>query len=359
VAATTTRAQSRRQTASRSIAGALAISRQFALIGSSATSSLIDDAFAPATASEELMSRHARTFRFASRLLPREFRAPTIRLYEFFRTLDDFVDESSLVDVRTGVVRVEIDAWRDWFRGGMNAEAPRKPLGESVSEVVSSRAIPVDVFLSFLDGLQADIDHKSPLNRDEVERYSYQVASTVGISMAHVFGATRPEALVAAERLGIAMQITNILRDIGGDLARDRLYLPTDLLEANRITKEEIRLLWTNGEGPDERLVAAMREMVGWADEHYRSGLDGVRYLPDDVRMPILVAGRLYQRILRELEAINYDALRSRASTGSLQKLAETTRCLFDPRAYAPSVQHSRNSRILVDDGAASGSVRQ
>lgn len=277
------------------------------------------------------MARHAWTFRFACRFFPPTVRAETIQLYAFFRTIDDLVDESELATVDLASVRSELDDWTAWFTAGLTGVAPRPEIGIPLEQVVRTRGIPVDYFFAFLDGMYADLALPQMRTREDVESYSYQVASSVGLSMTHVFGATGRSAKEAARRLGIAMQLTNILRDVGGDLDRGRLYLPLNLLGRHGLEPGDVERMWHAGQGPNNRLRSALAEMVAWADEYYLFGESGVRLLPREVRLPVLLASRLYQQILRELERTGYDSLRTRVSTSRWRKLQMLSTCLGYP----------------------------
>src|SRR5690348_10180420 len=167
-------------------------------------------------ADESILATHGRTFHFASRFLAPKTRRDVVTLYAFFRTLDDLVDVPedgrSLEDVR-----IELDAWRCWFLGGRSFPSPREPLGSTLSDVLSKHRVPNSIFLDFLDGMVFDVEPHHISSFNELYRYCYQVAGTVGIAMAHILGVHAGQALVAAEHLGVAMQLTNILRDVGGD----------------------------------------------------------------------------------------------------------------------------------------------
>jgi 15-cis-phytoene synthase len=298
------------------------------------------------------MAKHARTFRFATRFLPTEYRQPTLDLYAFFRTLDDLVDESDTDEPTILAIHRELDDWQLWFERHLKGTPPRVDIGSRLREICNAYAIPETLFLDFLEGLRSDLHPVLPADRADVERYSYQVASTVGIAMAHVFGATSHTALDAATRLGIAMQLTNIVRDVGGDLERGRIYLPQNQLLLHGLNATEVITQWKKAEGPDERLISVITTMIEWADDHYDAGLAGVRMLPEDVRMPILIAGRLYQQILRQLESNNCDSLRTRVATSRWQKAREAYRAT---RPYsiggASNVKDTRAASTMVVSG--------
>jgi 15-cis-phytoene synthase len=317
--------------------------------------SLISDLASPTSAASQIMSTHAKTFRFASRFLPVEYRDPTVRLYSFFRTLDDLVDESPDEDLVRACVRQEIDDWTVWFQQDCAGLAPRSEIGDHVAQIKRDFGIPASIFLDFLDGLRSDLTPVTPENVREVEHYSYKVASTVGLSMAHVFGATTPQAKDAATSLGIAMQLTNILRDVGGDLQRKRIYIPQTLLDEFQLDPQGLIQLWQAGNGPDDRFRGVVQSMIHRADEHYRAGIEGVRLLPADVQLPILVAARLYRQILRELEANDLDSLRKRVSTSRFQKLAETFRCISEVEPVGEAQFEVRQLNIQNPERSESG----
>ncbi len=190
---------------------------------------------------DEIITTHARTsFSFAARFLPAPQRADAIHLYAFFRTLDDLVDESPWV-TGTMAVAAELDAWQSWLDGTRRDTGPREPLATNLARVIERHRIPVAIFHQMLDGLRSDLTPREIATDAELQEYCYRVASTVGYAMAHVLGATSPQALAAAERLGAAMQLTNILRDVGEDLDAGRIYLPTSLLAQHGLCRADLR----------------------------------------------------------------------------------------------------------------------
>lgn len=271
---------------------------------------------------ERILAKHGRTFHFAARFLPTRLQHPVVTLYAFFRTLDDLVDEPG-AGHQSRDVRLELDAWRDWFTSDRVQPAPREAMGTSLAALIDDYQLPIPLFLDFLDGLSADLEMHQIQNRGELHRYCYGVAGTVGLAMTHLLGATSPQALAAAKDLGIAMQMTNILRDVGGDLALDRIYLPLDELTRFGSSREHVYQLFKDQRGPDERFRALMRAQIAYAHRYYASGVAGIFLLPPECRLPILLAARLYRRILFVIERNQYDVLRWRAATSFPEKLRE------------------------------------
>lgn len=274
------------------------------------------------TTDEWLLATYGRTFHFAARFLSPKHRHPVVTLYAFFRTLDDLVDQParshSIEDIRR-----ELDAWKSWFAGGYTFPAPREPLGSKLAAVLDEHPVPTAVFLDFLDGLASDLEPREMRYFHELYRYCYRVAGTVGLAMAYILGVSSSQGLAAAQSLGIGMQLTNILRDIGGDLASGRIYLPQEDLEHFGISHSHLVQLFQEQRGPDDRFRAMMRYQVARAHRYYVYGMSGIWLLPRNCRLPILVAGRLYRGILRAIKRKRYDVLRSRAATSFPEKLRE------------------------------------
>ena len=271
---------------------------------------------------EWLLAIHGRTFHFAARFLSPKIRHDVVTLYAFFRTLDDLVDVP-VEGRRIEDIRIELDAWQSWFTGERSFPAPREPLGSRLSAVLAEHCIPTTIFLDFLEGMFSDLEPPEMHNFGELYRYCYRVAGTVGLAMTHVMGVNSAQALAAAENLGIGMQLTNILRDVGGDLAQGRIYLPQDDLARFDCSPAHLARLFEANHGSDERFRALMRYQVARAHHYYILGMSGIWLLPSDCRLPILVASRLYRRILTVIERKDYDVLHSRASTKFLEKVRE------------------------------------
>ena len=271
---------------------------------------------------EWLLATYGRTFHFAARFLSPKIRRDVVTLYAFFRTLDDLVDITS-EDRRIEDIRIELDAWQSWFTGGRSFPAPREPLGSRLAAVLAEHCIPTTIVLDFLEGMFSDLEPQEMHNFGELYRYCYRVAGTVGLAMTHVMGVNSAQARVAAENLGVGMQLTNILRDVGGDLALGRIYLPREDLERFDCSPGHLTQLYQDRYDPDDRFRALMRFQVARAHHYYVRGMSGIWLLPPDCRLPILVASRLYRRILTVIERKDYDVLRFRASTTFPEKVRE------------------------------------
>jgi 15-cis-phytoene synthase len=292
---------------------------------------------------EKVLATHGKTFHFASRFFPVQYRQAVASLYMFFRTLDDLVDERD-AHWQCNTVQQELYAWHTWFDTGLCSKAPREPLGATIAQLLNEYHIPVVLFHDFLDGLLSDLEPRQFRDFPELYHYCYQVAGTVGLAMASVLDVHSEQARLAAKQLGIAMQLTNILRDIGSDLSVGRTYLPCEELESFGSSQDHLFRLYREQQGPDERFRALMVYQIQRARRYYQEGLHGVWLLAPAYRPPILLAGRLYQQILSEIERQQYDVLRYRASTGLFTKLREAgivcaLNLLWGQREVAPSTE--------------------
>jgi phytoene synthase len=298
--------------------------------------------------------RHrARTFWFAARFLPAPTRAPVGQLYAFARVVDDLVDEPGLL--QPDQVRSILRAWHSWLQAPASPEeAPDPRLAAQVLTLLVEHGVPARYLQLLVEGVASDLDRREVASWSDLRAYCFSVASSVGLAMCHLLGAgSDPLARAAAVDLGIAMQLTNILRDLWDDLSVGRVYLPADELAAHRSSRAH--LLWlgarvaTNGASAiDAPFRELMRFQVHRARAQYESGLQGLARLAPDVRFAILVAARLYAAILDEIEAADYDVFSQRASTSTWLKVSSTARWWLAHRTREPQLAP------LAADGAHS-----
>ncbi|MGE3272662.1 MAG: phytoene/squalene synthase family protein [Chloroflexota bacterium] len=269
------------------------------------------------------MRKHARTFTFAARFLDRDRRHATEVLYAFFRTLDDLVDERPPnADIEK--LRAELQRWDAIVGAPERALEAADPLARALATTMLHYQIPSAYPQSLLRGLEDDLDGRPITSFDDLERYSFRVAGSVGLAMCHVLGATTHAALTAASALGIAMQLTNILRDVDADLSRGRTYLPADEIAQFDGAYDALRTRRTT-----PALQALIRHQIGRARHYYAAGALGVPELPARVRFPIRVAIDLYGEILCQVERQHHDVFAGRAVVGRRRKLLLAGRSAF------------------------------
>jgi len=241
-----------------------------------------------AHAEHAVMRNGSKSFAFATRLLGREAADRAAIIYAWCRRADDAVDEVPAAEAPAAVARLraELDAGGDEF-----------------AAVRAACGIPRMYADAMLDGMAADAAGTRYATWRALDGYCYQVASSVGLMMCHVFGLRDERALIHAAHLGIAMQLTNICRDVAEDWARGRLYLPDELVPG----------LAPSGPLPRERLRPAIAATLQRAEAFYASGDRGIRDLPWRAGLAVRAARRIYARIGREIERRGCDPLAGRA----------------------------------------------
>lgn len=268
------------------------------------------------TAARVIMHRHAHTFYFASRWLRPERRRATHALYALFRTLDDLVDNAAAGSVSPAQARSELDGWRAWLTDP--ERHPRtEPMLPAVQATFSRYAIPPRHFLELIDGLEMDLAGRRYDDFAALTLYCYRVASTVGLAMCHVLEARDPAALARAAELGVAMQLTNILRDVREDAGIGRVYLPQDMLRVAGWSDDRV----VAASAADAPFRALIKTLIERARLYYARGLLGIPYLCPDARFAILVAARCYAGILDQIEALDHDVFAARAHVPTSGKL--------------------------------------
>ena len=218
---------------------------------------------------KEIIYKSSKSFFWASRFLSSDTLQKVINIYSFCRIHDDIVDEN-------------LDS--------NNAENKFKREIEELKEIIKSYGISDDIISELMLGINSDIDFKRYKNNKELLRYCYRVAGVVGLMMTKALKIESEEANFYAIDLGIAMQLTNISRDIMQDFNNQRIYLPED----TGITQETLSI--KNDEN-NRRIKQEVNKILLKSDIYYKSSLNGFRYIPIKSRLSILVALRIYEAI--------------------------------------------------------------
>jgi phytoene synthase len=258
------------------------------------------------------IERVARTFALAARLLPAGVREDVDLLYLVLRTLDDLVDLEGSRDggPRAADAEVRLAAVEDWA-GGSRPPVPTRETRILDDLARRHPALPRDAVADFVAGMRQDIAGPRIGTEADLDAYAYRVAGTVGRLMAAILGGTGPEADAAARSLGIAMQRTNIVRDVDEDLANGRVYLPAETLARHGI--DPAALATANRQ-------ALLRDEIARADAAYEAGVAGIPLLRHG-RRSIRAAAVLYREILRQVERDGLGARRPhRAVVGRPRK---------------------------------------
>jgi 15-cis-phytoene synthase len=324
--------------------------------------------------------RHARTFALASWLLPPAKRRAAYAVYAFCRLADDIVDEGgdatgtgdegtrAAAGVRLARYAAQLDA--------ALAGRPEGPVFRELARAAEEYAIPAAVLHELLDGVARDLAWRPYATWDELVTYCEGVASSVGEMCAHVFGvgdgvgdgvregvgegaggdpATRARAMRYARTLGVAMQLTNILRDVGEDARRGRCYLPEADLAAFGLSTADV--LGDPSLGRDERWRPFMAYQIGRARSLYEAAAPGIALLAPDARRCATACALGYAAFLDAIAAAAYDSVSARACVGRAARLRVLWSSWRGADAALPPARDARGPHVAWARPAASGTT--
>ena len=276
----------------------------------------------------------SKSFFFATRFFPADLARSAHAVYWFCRTTDDLVDECASVDEG----RRNLEAWAVATRRALDERRSPNRILEVFTDAVTRHAIPHDLPFELIEGMRMDLNCTRYRTFDELRVFCYRVASVVGLMMSHVIGFERPTDAPAglnyAIDLGIGMQLTNILRDLGEDWQRGRVYLPGEEMAQFGYTEAML--------GRSERnpaFAALMEFQIARARRYYLAAQPGIPLLNRDGRFAVQVASDVYRQILRRIEGAKFDVFSQRAVVPPLEKYWITTR-----RMALPMARHSLQS---------------
>lgn len=231
-------------------------------------------------------------------LLPKARRAGMAALYAFCREVDDVADEDSRpVEERAH----QLQAWRDDVRRACEGGSPQFQVNRELQPVIAQYRLPFHLFDELIRGCETDLGQLRYATYADLEQYCYRVASVVGLLSIEVFGYTDPRTRDYAVKLGQALQLTNILRDVQSDAGRGRIYLPLEALERHGVSEDDL----LRGEYSD-RFVRLAAEVAARARGFYRGAREA---LPEADRRSMVAAelmGSVYWRLLEKLEASEF-----------------------------------------------------
>lgn len=291
---------------------------------------------------KRLTRRSSSNFKFAFLFLGAEQRAALERVYEFCRIVDDIVDERPPGPQGEREAARGLQLWRDevaaLYAAGSGRAALQTELGPKLAESIPTFDLPRAPFDEIIEGCAMDLERDAYATLEELELYCYRVASCVGLLCIGIFGDQGPAAQRYARHLGLALQYTNILRDVGEDAARGRVYLPEDLLARHGLGRDDVLACRY-----DANFIAAAAEFAAIAEREYQAawrafeGVDNRRGL-----MPAEIMGRTYYEILTEIRGYNYNVFTRRAALRRRDKLKVAAQAIARtnlPSALAPSLR--------------------
>jgi len=259
----------------------------------------------------QIIRRAAKTFYWGSLLLPQRKRLATWALYAFCRSVDDSVDQACDMNE----ARRALEMWRTRLTR-LYAGTPSDAVTLAWLHMLQDYDVPLQPALDLIDGVEMDLTRVRLGTFDELKLYCYRVAGTVGLLMSPVLGYRSPAALPHAVDLGIAMQLTNILRDIGEDAANDRIYIPREELERFGYRETDLIAGTIN-----PAFMKLMRFSIARAHDYYERARPGIELLDGGAQFAIHTSAQLYRGILGAIEANHYDVFSQRAYVSMSTKL--------------------------------------
>ncbi|MGD0131120.1 MAG: phytoene/squalene synthase family protein [Bryobacteraceae bacterium] len=247
----------------------------------------------------------ARNFYYSFLLLSREQREAMCAIYAFMRYCDDISEGE-------GASREGIERWRQDLDCALEGRYGSNLLWPAFHDTVHRYHIPREYFYEMIDGVSSDLQPKQLQTFDELYRYCYQVASVVGLTIIHIFGFESSDALVLAEKCGIAFQLTNILRDVREDRENGRIYLP----------EEDIRKFGADLGVHDERFVKLMSFEAARARAYYDESRPLIALVHKRSRPSLWALIEIYRRLLTRIEGSKFNVLAQRIRVPTWEKLS-------------------------------------
>jgi phytoene synthase len=276
-----------------------------------------------------LLCSGSRSFFAASLLLPRRIRAPATALYAFCRVADDAIDLGEDPEAALEVLNTRLDA--------AYAGTPEQtPIDRAFAATVAAYGIPKTLPAALIEGLAWDAAGRRYQSFSDLLDYAARVAGAVGVMMAMVMGMRDSASLARAADLGVAMQLSNIARDVGEDASAGRIFLPLDWLEEAGIDPAD----FLASPRFSSALASVVQRLLDEAETLYHSAESGIARLPLDCRTGIAAARRIYAAIGTQVAAAGYDSVTSRAHVPGSRKLTLALRATADIFLLRPGAHH-------------------
>ncbi len=260
---------------------------------------------------QEKAAKSGSSFYYSFLFLPPGQRQAITALYAFCREVDDIVDECQ----EPHIARVKLQWWRDSMREMFNGTA-QHPVQIALLEPVRTFELPLKHFLEIIDGMEMDLDYNRYADFEKLSLYCYRVASVVGLLAARIFGYKDPAVTDYAKNLGMAFQLTNIIRDIREDAARNRIYIPLEELRQFGVCEADIL---------EHRFTASMAQLLKFQSARARGYYEkAFHYLPEQDRYTQrsgLIMAAIYLNTLKVIEKDNHRVMDGRVSLTPVRKL--------------------------------------
>jgi len=275
-----------------------------------------------------ILRRGSRSFSLASWLLPARVRGPATALYAFCRVADDAIDLGEHPQQAATMLRQRVGAMA---KGQPHDHA----VDRALCQVMQAHAIPPELLHAMIEGFEWDNSGRTYADLGELHAYAARVGATVGVMMCLLMGVRDPNRLARACDLGVAMQLTNIARDVGEDARAGRLYLPESWFAMHGVEVDN----WRQDPTANAGVGAIVHRLLAQADRLYNRADAGIAVLPRDCRSAILGARRLYAAIGQVIAARNYDSVSERAYVRTVEKLRLALSAMLSRPSPSPALE--------------------
>jgi len=259
---------------------------------------------------QEKAAASGSSFYYSFLFLPPERRRAITALYAFCREVDDVVDESS--DPQLAATKL---AWWRQEIAGLYAGTPRHPVSQALAPHIRSFGLEETNMQEIISGMEMDLTQTRYLDWKGLERYCYHVAGVVGLLAARIFGFSEPRTLEYARELGIAFQLTNIIRDVGEDARKNRIYLPMEDLQKFNVPAADIL-----AQRQSDAFRSLMQFEAARARSHYEQAFRSLPSADRKAQRPGLIMAAIYRALLAEIERDGFSVLERRTSLTPLRK---------------------------------------
>lgn len=282
-------------------------------------------AVAELSAPDSYMARNSRSFHFAAAFMRRPERERTARVYAWCRFIDDLADASG----DAAVAEARLETWLECSRAAYDGLPSGIRLIDRVMGEMAERRVPFIYAAHLARGVRSDLRFVAYRDLDELLLYAYRVAGVVGQWLSELHGVHDPWMLERAAALGQAMQLTNIVRDVGEDWDHGRLYIPRTLLERHNLSASDIGALRQGLRPLDDDYRNLLEELMSVATREYVAAREATVYLPAGFRRAVAVAAAVYEGIHDAIRRNGYDNLRCRAVTTTAWKVVRAASALW------------------------------
>lgn len=268
---------------------------------------------------KKLNSKHGKTYYLATLLLPKEKRPYVHALYGFARYADEIVDDlaSQLSDIEK---TEKLNTWGDQVLADLKSGNSQDPIAAALVDTVTKFEIPISYFEAFLHSMKMDLTVTEYHSYEDLYEYVYGSAAVIGLQMVSILGTESVDefenAKIAAEKLGVAFQLANFIRDVGEDLERGRVYLPVTELQSHGVTRQMLENRFVT-----PQIKSALKEQIARVRNLQLESMPGIKLLSAKSRECIKAASELYCGIVDEVEKIDYEVFDKRAKTSTLRRM--------------------------------------